>query len=318
MNPYISILAVCLLMFSHCLNAPASAHVDSASALQQTTDNDTSKISSPVYRSSNFAATRKLLRANLHEVYGWKTIEHVCLETDLNSKTAKPGDIVWGLLDDDCKWGSKLVAARDSLIKGHIVEVGEPRTLFRASLSSDKRYHSDGSISIQFDEIIDQDGQSWPIVGRLCRLFDLKDSSSGRPWLLKVDKNGDAIKGGLTLSETEKSIFLAGRIATAVPIPVGIAINVVGVPAVLGAVGAAYPAFVYNRPVDLKEKGVRSKAFVYGFVSNLPGAFAVAACVQKGSDVLLNAGDQIVVDLTFRDNVFCSRGRLSVTGSVLK
>src|SRR5579883_406725 len=54
-------------------------------------------------------------KASLQEIAGWKIIGHVTLQSELNSANCKGGDIVWGLLDDDLKWGSKLIAARNSL-----------------------------------------------------------------------------------------------------------------------------------------------------------------------------------------------------------
>lgn len=261
----------------------------------------------------------KVPRAALQEVMGWKIIMQVCLGSDLDTRSAGAGDIVWGLLDDDCRFGSKLIAARDSLIRGHLIEVGKTRTLAGAALSSSRRYRSGGCLTIQFDEIIDQDGNSWPIIGKLCRLMDVKESADGGPpRLLQVDKQGKVIAAGPTLTDKEKSVFAVGRALTAVPVPAGVLVNVVGIPAAMGVIGAAYPAFAYNKPVNLKEKGIRQRAFVYGFVTNLPGAMVVAACVQKGDEVALKAGDGLIVDMTFQDNEYCTRGRLSVTGSVMK
>ena len=277
-----------------------------------------SGVDTPV-RADSFNAVKVVPRASLAELTGWKFIQHVSLESDLDSNSARPGDIVWGLLDDDCKWGAKLVAASDSLIKGHVIESDKTRTLLGAVLSRERRYHSGGSLTIQFDEIIDQDGRSWPITGKLCRMNDVRENAGGgAPRAVQVDRKGNIVQAGPTLTDKEKSIFAVGRIASAVPIPAGIFVNVVGVPAAMGVLGAACPAFVYNKPVNCEEKGVRTKAFVYGFVTNLPGVSVVAACAQKGDDVMLKAGDQLIVDMTFKDNAFCSRGRLAVTGSVIK
>lgn len=113
------------------------------------------------------AARRKEAKASWEEVAGWKIIVHVSLQSDLNSASAKAGDTVWGLLDDDIKWGSKLIAARNSLIKGHVILNRQSRTLCRAILSSERRLRTEGSITIQFDQIDDPvNGTSWPIAGK--------------------------------------------------------------------------------------------------------------------------------------------------------
>jgi hypothetical protein len=70
--------------------------------------------------------------------------------------------------------------------------------------------------------------------------------------------------------------------------------------------------------VNPEEKAVRRRAFVYSFLTNLPGASVVTACVQKGDAVSLTAGDRIIVDLTFQDSAAAGRGHLAVTGSVIK
>ena len=41
----------------------------------------------------------------------------------------------------------------------------------------------------------------------------------------------------------------------------------------------------------------------YSFLTNLPGAFLVQSVVEKGSDILLNAGDQLAVDMQIKGNV---------------
>jgi hypothetical protein len=275
--------------------------------------------STPRY-SSNFDAVKKLPRANLHEVNGWKFIEHVSLQSDLNSSTAKDGDAVWGLLLDDCKWGGKLVAAKDSLIKGHLQRVESSRTLLHASLSRDRRYHSNASFSIQFDEIVDQDGKNWPIDGKLSHITQESAGSPGvPPRMVEVDKKGNVIRGGAALTDNEKTAIAVTRVATTVPIPVSMVANVVGIPAVMGAVGAIHPSIVYNKPVDVKAKNARAKAFVYGFVTNLPGASVVAACVQKGDAVELKNGDEIIVEMVVKDSAYSPPAqKLSVSGAVVK
>lgn len=254
----------------------------------------------PPAKAANFDALKSVPRASQVEVTGWKIIEHVCLETDMNSQLAKPGDVVWGRLEDDCKFGAKLIAARDCLIRGRVVAVEQPRTLLCATLSSKRRTKKDASITISFDEIIDQDGRSWPVRGKLCRWSDLQpNSSGGARRLVQVDKNGNTVKACPALSDTERNAILAARIATYAPIPGHFAIGMLGVPLAMGIAGAARPSFVFKKPVDTREKGMRAKAFAYGFATNLPGAVVVLACVKKGEQVNLKSGDKVAVDLTF-------------------
>lgn len=249
------------------------------------------------------------VKAVWDDVNGWKRIIHVSLQSELSSKNSFPGDPVWGLLDEDLFWGARLIARKDSLIRGHVLEVALPRTLFSAAFSKDRRLKTEGSIDIQFDEIVDEDGKSWPIFGKVCRSSSVGSERSARS--LEVDKQGRILSAGPTLSESERSVFLAVRAASCLPVPGAMAIGLLGVPVVMGAAGAAYPAFAYDRPVDSSEKGIRQKAFVYGLVTNLPGVGIVQGCVQKGMQTNLSSGDQLVVDLTFKQNEF-SRGDVNV------
>ncbi len=307
----------CALLFG----ASASALAQSANTqllVGSKSSDKTSERSLETIKADRMAALKRVKRADFAEVNGWKFITHVSLQSDLNSKTAKPGDPVWGLLDDDCKFGSKLIAASDSLIKGHLVETSHARTLVHSALSKDRRFHSGGRLGIQFDEIIDQDGKSWPIVGSLCRLQFKRDTVGGAPRLVEIDKHGKVTKGGEVLTDKQKTIFTGIRAATMVPLPASYAINMAAGPVVMGLAGAAYPAFVYNKPVKMGEKGVRTKAFAYGFLTNLPGAVVVQACVEKGTEIELKPGDQLIVDMTFKENEFSSKGKLCVTGAVVK
>ena len=254
----------------------------------------------PALRSDHFDAVKLLPRANPSELAGWKRIEHVVLESDVNSMEARVGDLVWGILEDDCKWGNKLIAARDSIIKGHIVAIDEARTLLHASLSSSRRCQSGASVTLHFDEIIDQDQRSWRIDGKLCRWAQIQQKSPGAPRIVEVDQFGRSTKGGATLTASEKTAFRAVRIASYAPLPTDILLGMAGKPVVMGVAGAACPAFAYNKPVDMKEKGIRQKAFVYGFVTNLPGALLVSACVRKGEQIDIRAGDEVAVELTFK------------------
>ena len=228
------------------------------------------------------AAKRKEARAKWEEIAGWKMIVHVSLQSDLNSASCKPGDPVWGLLDDDLKWGAKLIAGRNSLVKGHIVLVRQSRTLAKAILSSDRRLRTEGSISIKFDQIEDPiNGTSWPIDGKICRWDNISATTSGGWRQIEVDKQGRILKAGPSLSQAEQDAFFVAKVATFAPIPGSMWLNFALMPAAMGIAGAAYPSFVYDRPVNLKEKNIREKAFAYGFVTNLPGAAVVQACVAK-------------------------------------
>ncbi|MBX9688065.1 MAG: hypothetical protein K2X27_15265 [Candidatus Obscuribacterales bacterium] len=273
----------------------------------------------PAFKKSNTALyLEKVPRANFSELRGWKMLSHVCLQSDLNSKNAKAGDLVWGLLDDDCRWGGKLVAAHDSLIKGHVVEIKLARTLAASVLSSNRRFKTAACLSIQFDEIVDQDGRSWPVEGRLCRWQSHTEVEGKAPREIEIDKKGNLTRGGDSLTETEKTVFSVAKVVDIVPVPIGWAVNTAALPAAMGLAGAIYPAFVYDKPVDLSQKGVRQRAFVYGFLSSLPGASLVKAFVEKGDNVEFKTGDQLVVDLTFKENQYCSKGKMSVTGTVFK
>jgi hypothetical protein len=251
------------------------------------------------------AAKRTEARAKWEEIAGWKMIVHVSLQSELNSASCKPGDPVWGLLDDDLKWGAKLIAARNSLVKGHIVLVRPSRTLAKAIISSERRLRTEGSITIKFDQIEDPvNGTSWPIDGKICRWDNIVSTTGGGWRQIEVDKQGRILKAGPSLSRAEQEAFFIARVATFAPIPGSMWLDLALMPVAMGIAGAAYPSFVYEKPVNLKEKNFREKAFAYGFVTNLPGAAVVEACVQKGQNSDIRCGDQIAIDLTFKENPY--------------
>lgn len=262
-------------------------------------------------------AKRKEAIAKWDEISGWKMIAHVSLQSELNSSSCKPGDPVWGLLDDDLKWGAKLIAARNSFVKGHVVIASQHRTLCQAALSSERRLRTEGSISIQFDQVEDPvNGTSWPIYGKICRWNNIVRTASGGWRQIEVDKDGRILKAGPSLSQAEQDAFLLAKIATFAPIPGTVLLDLAVSPVAMGLAGAAYPSFVYDKPVNLKEKNIRARAFAYGFVTNLPGAMLVQACVEKGEHAELREGDQIAVDLKFQENPHYARTVSIVHGKI--
>lgn len=144
--------------------------------------------------------------------------------------------------------------------------------------------------------------QAGRLQEKICR-WDSTTRTAGGGWRqIEVDGQGRIVKAGPALSEAERNTFRAARIATFAPIPGSMWLNLAAMPVAMGIAGAAYPSFVYDKPVDHNEKNIRQRAFAYGFVTNLPGAAVVQACVVKGSQAQIQLGDQIAVDLTFKQN----------------
>lgn len=265
-------------------------------------DNSAVACKTPVLKSECFERVRIIPRANPADLHGWKLLAHVRLESDIASKTAKLGDTVWGVLTEDCLWGSKLVASKDSIVRGHIASIEQARTLLNSCFSNKRRWHTGAVVQLVFDEIIDQDNRSWKIEGKLCRSTQISTTLGQNPRILKVDRDGCSVESGQCLTEKQRDIFFVARVASYAPIPVPgpMAIGMLAAPVAMGIAGAAYPAFAYGKPVNMEQNHVREKAFAYGFVTHLPGAGLVSACVKKGKQIDMKAGDQFVIDMRFK------------------
>ncbi len=258
-------------------------------------------------------------------LYGWRSTLAVAIETPVNTKSAYPTQMVEARLAQDFRFGNNLIASQNSLVRGHIVDITSPRTLSKAAGSSDRRFNSRACLVLQFDELIDQNGRRWPIVAKPCMQDNITNSESSPSHLreVKVDRQGRIVKAEAALTKVQKNTFNAARVATMLPLPTTVLMNVVGVPAVLGVAGAASPSFAYNKPVEAKNTDTRAKAAAYAFITNVPGAFFVQSVVEKGDQIVLLPGDQLVLDVSIRESGYryptttATATALSVSGSVV-
>jgi hypothetical protein len=230
---------------------------------------------------------------------GLSRIMQVQLTSCFDSKTAFPGQPVQGVLLEDFRLGEYKIASAGAILTGQITGSTPARTLANASHDASRRFRSRGSVSLQFDEIIDCDGKHIPITGTLVKQLDVVPGK--KRWEIRVDNQGRIVKSERALSPERQRTYNAIRVATMVPIPIPgnfLLVNMVAVPLAIGVGGFADPSFAYNKPIEGDVANRRMKGFTYAFVSNLPGAFYVQAFTEKGSEVVLRPGDQLAVNLS--------------------
>jgi hypothetical protein len=253
--------------------------------------------------SSLFQPTAVLKRFD--NLKGLSRIVQVQLTTPFDSKTAYAGLPVQAVLMSDFRLGEYKVASAGAILNGQITSSTPARTLANSSRDASRRFRSRGSVSLQFDEIVDVDGKHVPITGTLSQQVDAIPGK--KYWEIRVDRQGRIIKAEHSLTPERQRAYNAARIATMLPIPVPgnfLLVNCVAVPLVIGVGGAADPSFAYNKPIDDDVSHRRLKGFTYAFVTNLPGAFYVQAFTEKGNEVTLRAGDELSVNLAIGSKKF--------------
>lgn len=230
---------------------------------------------------------------------GYRLVLNVVLTSNVDTRTAKIGDPVQGTLKDDFRLAGKLYALKNSLVRGHVTSCISPRKMSQ-SLGSDRRFNSRAALGIQFDEIVDASGVRIPITGALSPQLVTVPGHNSPDREIKVDFDSCIVKGEEVLSDTRRNIYNGARVATFVPIPGTILLDVAATSAVMGVAGAVDPSFAFNKPIDSKINHRRWKGFLYGFFTNLPGAILVQSLVEKGSHIELKSGDQLAVEMRVR------------------
>ena len=260
-------------------------------------------------------------QANLFRALsGWQSVINVVLVAPLNTRSARIGDIVESKLALDFRWGPQLIAARDSFVRGHVIEAESARTLTNSALSCDRRLKSRGILAIQFDEIIDTTGRRWPIEAtpspRQKSQYYLDRS---RVRFIETDANGSIIKAEAALAGGLKATSNAAKIATMMPLPGTLLFTSLAPAVAMGAVSAASPSIAYDKPIDENTEHRRTKGAVYGFMSNLPGAVVVKSIVEKGNEIELEPGDQLTLNCCIRDTSYRlpPEEQLNVKGKVV-
>jgi hypothetical protein len=256
----------------------------------------------------------------LKNLYGWSATIEVVFTSSVTTKTAKIGDLVQGKLSQDFRWGPQLIAAKNSVVRGHVTDTQSGRTLTHSAVSSKRTLRTHGLLSVQFDEIIDTNGRRWPIRATPSprQQSASKEEHSTRR-VLQVDATGHIVKAEAELAGGLKAAADATKVATMVPIPGTILFTSLAPAVAMGAVGAASPSVAYDRPIDKDTNNSRVKGSAYGFFSNLPGAFVVKSVVEKGTDVALIPGDPLTLNVCIIETGHqLPRGeQLAVSGQVL-
>ncbi len=256
----------------------------------------------------------------LKSLYGWSSTVEIEITSRISTKSARVGDLVEAKLSQDFRWGPQLIAAKDSLVRGHVTLTQAARTLTRSAISGERRLKSRGLLAIQFDEIIDPNGRRFSVRATPSpRQEHTGKEEHSTKRAIEVDDEGRIVKAETELAGGLKATSNATKVATMVPLPGTVLFTTLAPAVAMGAVGAASPSVAYDKPVDDDIDHRRMKGATYGFLSNLPGAFVVKSVVERGSEVDLLPGDLLTVNVCIKEpaTLLPPDEQLSVNGKVL-
>lgn len=230
----------------------------------------------------------------------------VCVISSISSKTAKKGDPVEARLMTDIKIGGRLIARRGDMVIGRIDTVSKARRILHAELSRKRWMRANGSLGVQFDEIVTSDGKHLPLVAKPARVRRVvSNKNEGR--VLGVNHNGE-LASPLSTQLKHQAVHLAIRGAASV----GGVFSMGAVPAAYGIIGAINPSFAFLQPVGKNVPHRRIKGFAMGVVSGLPGGFLIADSIIKGKEAVIKPGDTFLAE--FKDEF---TGRAATSAELL-
>ena len=230
----------------------------------------------------------------------------VCVISSISSKTAKKGDPVEARLMTDIKIGGRLIARRGDMVIGRIDTVSKARRILHAELSRKRWMRANGSLGVQFDEIVTSDGKHLPLVAKPARVRRVvSNKNEGR--VLGVNHNGE-LASPLSTQLKHQAVHLAIRGAASV----GGVFSMGAVPAAYGIIGAINPSFAFLQPVGKNVPHRRIKGFAMGVVSGLPGGFLIAGSIIKGKEAVIKPGDTFLAE--FKDEF---TGRAATSAELL-
>jgi hypothetical protein len=233
-----------------------------------------------------------------------RRIVPIALESAINSKFIRVGDKITAKLKEDLYYGRLLVAPVDSILEGRIISIRNSRTLCQATFKNENRFNSNAAVEIVFDTIRPANQNYFiPINAKPAHQKSARTTPDKLAYGMAMDNNGRIIQAGRTLTDKQKNVYNTLRVATMVPLPGGLITNLGGAPIIMTTVGAASPDIVFNRPIDQSVSHRRLKGLSYGFVTSLPGAFFVQAVVEKGSEIILSKGDELMIDITINNQL---------------
>lgn len=148
-----------------------------------------------------------------------QTRMRVVLESRVDAKTSKPGDIFEGHVRDDLFLGSTLLLPRGSLIRGRVANVNRPRIISKA-----------GKISLKLDQIVTPTGEVIPLDAGLefekGKTNERGQLDPGTSFGTRVSSDVRAVSGASSHGAT-KGVLVAANIAT------------LGVPTIATAIGGS-------------------------------------------------------------------------------
>ncbi|MBI1270658.1 hypothetical protein GC174_09515 [bacterium] len=230
----------------------------------------------------------------------------VCVISSISSKTAKKGDPVEARLMTDIKIGGRLIARQGDMVIGRIDTVSKARRILHAELSRKRWMRANGSLGVQFDEIVTAEGKHLPLVAKPAWVRRVvSNKNEGR--VLGVNHNGE-LASPLSTQLKHQAVHLAIRGAASV----GGVFSMGAVPAAYGIIGAINPSFAFLQPVGKNVPHRRMKGFAMGVVSGLPGGFLIADSIIKGKEAVIKPGDTFLAE--FKDEF---TGRAATSAELL-
>jgi hypothetical protein len=219
----------------------------------------------------------------------------IVIDSSMSSKTAQIGDSIQAHLTADMLIGSKVVAQKGALVRGHICSVQKARKVLTAELSRHRWMKSAGELGVQFDEMVTSEKEHLPLLAAPARQARfVKDMQEGR--VLGINDKGEIVS---PLSSQLKSQGLHWGIHIAVT-SAGIAGGPIGLgamPVTYACLGAISPSFAFMHPVGKNVKHRRLKGFALGFVSGVPGGGLVADAIVRGPEARIEPGDLFDAEL---------------------
>lgn len=215
----------------------------------------------------------------------------VVLTSQLNSKTAKTGDLVRAVLKYDLKIGPKVIANKGAEVRGHLDYVQKARTPVACSVSRHRWTMTSGCLGVKFDEIINQTGEHFKLVAEPARqALVVKNKSEGR--VLGINHKGQ-IAAPYSMQVRYNAVRMGLNVAAA---PLGV-FSFGAMPVALGVLGAVNPSFAFGKPIGENVRHRRIKGFFWGALSGVPGSFLIEGTTVKGEEVILKPGDEFLAEM---------------------
>ena len=148
-----------------------------------------------------------------------ETRMRLVLETAVDAKTSTPGDIFEAHVKDDIFYGTSLLLAKGSLVRGRVFEVTKPRLLSRAA-----------KIGLKLEQIVTPSGEVIPLDAALEFQKGMTNQKGqldpGTNFGTRVESNVKAVTG-MSSTGAARGALIAANVAT------------LGAPAIATAIGGS-------------------------------------------------------------------------------